>query len=209
MFNEYYKDKPQWIELFEKPYDLEVPENPDMREIGRRILDDHGFKGSYGAWWNGNQRISVNTFSFWGTTRFFYYIEDKRIVAEDKIFRWDHFLTKFHWIGGYQQERLLHDGWAFTIDLVCFSMVIWVLSGIYMWWQNKSTRLWGSVALGSGFLTFIFISYCDVKSQTAYLVIRNQVITDFFQRMSDYLLFFSLSQYFTLPGRRTIRKPMK
>ena len=157
VFNEYYKDKPQWVERFDKPYDLEIPENPDMREIGRRILDDHGFKGSYGAWWNGNQRIAVNTFSFLRTTRFLYYIEDKRIVAEDKIFRWDHFLTKFHWIGGYQQERLLHDGWAFMIDLVCFSMVIWVLSGIYMWWQNKPTRLWGSVALSGGFLTFIII----------------------------------------------------
>ena len=158
MFNEYYKDKPQWIELFEKPYDLEVPENPDMREIGRRILDDHGFKGSYSAGlWKSNQRIFVNIFSFWGRTRFLYYIEEKRIVAEDKIFRWDYFLTKFHWIGGYQQERLLHDGWAFMIDLVCFSMVIWVFSGIYMWWQNKSTRLWGSVALGGGFLTFIVI----------------------------------------------------
>ena len=41
------------------------------------------------------------------------------------------------------------------IDLVAIGFVLWVLSGIYMWWQLKQTRIWGYVALGGGCLTFL------------------------------------------------------
>lgn len=154
-FNEYYKDKPQWEKRFERDYQIEVPEKADLNVIGGKILTDLGMKGSYGAWWNGSNRIAVHTFSFKGTTRIFYQIKEKKLIVEDKLFRWDHFLHKFHWIGGYHQSRFIHDLFAFMIDLTCLGVIVWVITGLVMWWQIPSTRKWGIAALASGWLSFI------------------------------------------------------
>lgn len=154
LLREYYDSKPQWKLRLERDYDLPVPDNADLREIGSKILGDLGIKGSYGAWREGGNRIAVHTFRFVNTTRAIYFLNDKRLVVEDKYFRWDQFLQKFHWIGGYQQHRFISDLWAFMIDLVCAGIVIWVMTGLYMWWNNKTARFWGTVALFTGFASF-------------------------------------------------------
>jgi len=157
-FREYYKDKPQWETRFEREYEIEVPEDagPDeLRVIGAKILADLDIKGSFGAWRNGQNRIAVHKFTFGKNTRVFYQIDEKKIIVEDNLFRWDQFLTKFHWIGGYQQSRIIHDIFALMIDLTCLGLIVWIITGLVMWWQNPAVRNWGIVAIASGWLSFI------------------------------------------------------
>jgi uncharacterized iron-regulated membrane protein len=81
-------------------------------------------------------------------------------LVEDKNFRWDHFILKFHWVGGYQHDNLIRDIWAFLMDIVFVATIIWVVTGIYLWWKIRQTRLWGAIALGGGvisFLIFVFL----------------------------------------------------
>ncbi|MFC1552402.1 hypothetical protein ACFL6P_07535 [Candidatus Latescibacterota bacterium] len=154
MFNKYYKDKPQWEVTSEQEYTRPVPEGADLQELGEQILADFGDNGTF--WVNrNNNRLNINRYSFWSTTRYTYKIDENMMVVESQHFRWDHFITKFHWIGGYQQNRFINDLWAFMIDLVCIGIFVWIATGIYMWWKIKSARFWGSVALGGGMLTFI------------------------------------------------------
>ncbi len=154
-FNEYYKDKPQWRQRYEREYSIELPKDSDLREIGGRILDELDMHGSYGAWRMGSDRISVNIFSFGNTARVIYNIKDGKVVVEDKVFRWDDFLRKFHWIGGYHQDRFIHDLFAFMIDLTCVAVIIWVMTGLAMWWRIPSARKWGIIALAGGWISFI------------------------------------------------------
>jgi hypothetical protein len=155
LFNAYYDDRPQWETRFEGPYTIAVPDDADIRVIGANIMHDMGLSGSFGAWRQNKNRISVNIFSFRRSIRMIYRIDEHKIIVEDKLFRWDHFLHKFHWIGGYHQNRLIHDFWALMIDLVCLAVLVWIITGLYMWWQVPASRTPGMIALALGWGTFI------------------------------------------------------
>jgi hypothetical protein len=87
-----------------------------------------------------------------------YFVNEKKLVAEDMRFRWDHFLTGMHAKGGFEQGGL-HDVWAVVVDLVCVGMLLWVVSGLIMWWGLPQTRMWGWAAILAGigsFIVFVF-----------------------------------------------------
>jgi len=159
--NEYYKNKPQWTKRFERQYEHPVPENAELRPIAAQILKDAGVKSrAFGVYRAGNKRLNINTHSFLSTTRVIYFIKENRLLVEDKNFRWDHFIHKLHWLGGYHQDNLISDIWAFILDVVFISIIIWVVTGIYLWWKIRKTRLWGAIAIGGGvvsFLIFVFL----------------------------------------------------
>jgi hypothetical protein len=83
-----------------------------------------------------------------------YFIDERRLVAEDRRFRWDHFLTGMHARGGFEDPRLFPLAWAVVIDLVCLSFLIWVVSGLYMWWTLPGLRKWGWAAVLGGVASF-------------------------------------------------------
>ena len=55
---------------------------------------------------------------------------------------------------GYQYDRPLEDAWAVSVDLFIVAALLWVLSGIWMWWEMKTTRRWGALALAGGIALF-------------------------------------------------------
>jgi hypothetical protein len=61
-----------------------------------------------------------------------------------------------HARGGFEQDRFLDKLWGVVVDLVCLGMLLWIITGIYMWWKLPSTRRWGWLALGSGIASFVF-----------------------------------------------------
>ena len=157
IFNNMYKDKPQWVTRHEKLYERTFPEDADVNDIGGQILEDEGIESAFGVYKPNKDQVNIHTFSFFSTARVMYFIKEKRIVVEDKTFRWDHFLTQFHWRGGFMQDSLLHDTWGVVIDIVCLCMLFWIVSGLYMWWKKTSARLWGIVAISGGFVTFVVL----------------------------------------------------
>lgn len=146
----------QWSVRFERPYDIAIPPNADMREIGARILKDTGLKArAFGTYRPNNRQLNVYVYDFWTATQIRYFTEEKRLVAEDKKFRWDHFLTGMHARGGFQQDSFLNDAWAVTVDVVCVGILLWIATGVYMWWLLQSARWWGALALGGGVVSFV------------------------------------------------------
>lgn len=148
--------EPQWSVTFDREYNLEVPEGADLRSVGAQILKDAGLEGSFNAGRPAPERIIVNRFDFWSLQRLTYFIEEGRLLAETRRFRWSQFLVRMHVRGGFRQDSILADAWAVIVDVVCVAMLIWIASGIYMWWLIRKTRLWGAVALGGGLLSFLF-----------------------------------------------------
>ena len=148
---------PQWTTRFETDYHLPVPRNTDreaLRKIAIKMGQDLNLEGPFGAYRPNRSRLIVYKVAFWGNMRLIYDLENHRIRAEDKRFRWDQFFTSLHARGGFHHDEILNDAWAVVVDLVCIGFVVWIASGIYMWWLLRQTRLWGTFALGGGVLSF-------------------------------------------------------
>jgi len=146
---------PQRTVRFDRSYQIAFPQTSDLRETGARILQDNGLQGSFGVYQPNPQRLNIYLFSFWSATEITYFINQKRLLAEDQPFRWSSFLTGLHARGGFEQESLLSDAWGVIVDFVCLGFLVWIGTGLYMWWQLQPTRFWGGLALGSGALAFV------------------------------------------------------
>jgi hypothetical protein len=151
----FYKKAVEWTPRVDKPYEIEVPTGNELRAVGERMLKDSGVEpGAFGTYRDGNGRINVYRHDFWRATRITYFPDQKRLTAEEKRFRWDHFLTGMHARGGFEQTGILHNAWSIIVDLVCLSMLIWIASGLVMWWQIPNHRLWGGSAIAAGVAAF-------------------------------------------------------
>jgi hypothetical protein len=144
-----------WNLRIERPYDRPVPANANPREIGSEIMKDLGLEGSFGAYQPNDRQFNVYVYSFRTATQVNYHIDKKLIRVEDRRFRWDQFLTGIHARGGFENRTFLNIAWAVVVDVVCVGFLLWIATGIYMWWQIPRTRYWGYLALGSGALLFV------------------------------------------------------
>lgn len=63
-------------------------------------------------------------------------------------------IHSLHFRGGYDQTYLAYRTWAVIVDLVAASLLIWVISGIYIWLRSPRYRLSRSVALFGGIALF-------------------------------------------------------
>ncbi|MBT4612828.1 MAG: hypothetical protein HOC05_22465, partial [Gemmatimonadetes bacterium] len=118
------------------------------------MLQELDLEGLFRVRRPGPQRLIITRFDFWSLTRLTYHITEQRLVAEDQHFRFDQFLIRMHIRAGFVQESFLSDLWALVVDIVCIGFVLWVATGLYMWWLLPSTRRWGLLALGAGWLSF-------------------------------------------------------
>lgn len=161
-FNKLFDDgQPQFTERFNRPYDRPAPANQEeLREFARQILRDNDLEGrAFGVYRAASNQVNVYIFDFWSSTNVIYYVDEQRLQARDSRFRLDHFLTGMHARGGFDQERPLNDAWGVLVDLVCIAIALWIATGVYMWWLLRSTRFWGTLALGAGIVSFGFFLY--------------------------------------------------
>ena len=63
--------------------------------------------------------------------------------------------TDLHTRGGFgRRPGFLQIVWSVFLDIVLLAFLIWILSGLYIWWRLKSLRAWGWIAIGAGFAVF-------------------------------------------------------
>jgi len=67
------------------------------------------------------------------------------------------FVMRMHFRGGYGQPTFWDKFWGFLVDLACVTIIIWIASGLIMWWRLPRLRAWGAIALGSGILSFLLL----------------------------------------------------
>jgi hypothetical protein len=146
---------PLFTKNFERSYDAAVPEGTDLRQIGAQIMRDSGYSGTYGVNRQGKNKVVVGIQTFLKPARLTYSIAEKRLLAEDGRLRWDRLLINLHLRGGFNQSSVLASTWGVVVDIVCLAFLIWVASGIYMWWGLRPLRMWGVIALAGGVGTFL------------------------------------------------------
>jgi len=146
--------EPEWKIRFERAYEIEIPPHQDLREVGQRILKDNGLEGNFGVYQPNSKQLNIHILDFISPVQVIYLPMDKRLIVSDRSFNWNAFLTGMHARGGFEQDSFLSDTWGVIVDFVCIGMLIWVGSGIYMWWHIRQTLFWGLAALAGGTVSF-------------------------------------------------------
>lgn len=154
------KGLPLWTLRAERTIDMPVPEDTaGLRAFGAALLADAGVEAtSFGTYRQSPTQINVYAYSFWTSTQLKYFVDQQKLTVEDRRFRWDHFLTGMHARGGFEQEGFLQWSWSIVVDIVCLSMIVWIASGLVMWWELPGQRRWGWVAILAGTISFLFFT---------------------------------------------------
>jgi hypothetical protein len=154
------KGLPMWTMRAGRTIDLPVPEDTaGLRTLGAALLREAGIEGtSFGTYRQSPTQINVYSYSFWNSTQLKYYTDTRKLTVEDRRFRWDQFLTGMHARGGFEQEGLIDRSWSVVVDLVSLSMIVWIASGLYMWWELPGQRRWGWLAIVGGTTSFLLFT---------------------------------------------------
>ncbi len=145
----------QWALQWEKDHKLAVPAQGDqLREVGRQLMAQHGLQGPFGVQRQG-QRLVVNVQNFRAPVRLTYDGEKQKLRAEVRKFSWGEMLGRLHVRVGYGQAGALPTIWALVVDLFCVTTLIWIGTGLYLWWKLPALRRWGCVTLAAGLITIV------------------------------------------------------
>lgn len=149
--------QPTWETLFEREYHHPVDDQKELRAQAGEILKDLGMEGAFWTQRPKPGELRIDRFGFWGSTRLTYLIKEQKLRAERQRVPWHQVLLRLHFRGGFLQTSFWDDFWAVMVDLVCLSILLWIASGLLMWWRLAQTRRWGTLALGAGFLSFLLL----------------------------------------------------
>lgn len=80
----------------------------------------------------------------------------QRILIEKQNAGPSFLLERLHRRAGFHHAYPFEDAWATSVDLSILAVVIWSLSGLWLWWEMKRTRALGALCLASGIVLFTF-----------------------------------------------------
>lgn len=150
--------EPRWSVRYERPYKMQPLRQNNEDALARRLLRDQGMTGRYWTDLDDNKNLIVYRSRFTKTVRLTYYANQSRICVEERPLGISQFLTSAHVRSGFDYPYVLELLWAAIVDLVAVSIIIWIVSGLYIWWQLKRYRLLGLSAIAAGLTTFIFLA---------------------------------------------------
>ena len=142
--------------LFDRTYTAEPAiTQGDPRAFVQRLLKANSLDGQFIVHWDDDQRLVVNQVRFLYNTAITFDPATRRVSASRGWANLRILLGRVHTRGGYDTNGSLQILWAVIVDVIQVTMMIWIASGLYMWWNLKRFRGWGMVALGSGFALFV------------------------------------------------------
>ena len=148
----------EWTRIGEHAFDAPLPASSEnLRPLGRRMMDAAGIEGGYWVYQVNPRQVQVGHPDFLAPVRLNYFAEERRLVVERRPFSLRSFLSGMHTRGGYDMGGFWDSVWAAFVDALCIGLILWIASGLYMWWGLPSARRWGWIALGTGVVCFAVI----------------------------------------------------
>lgn len=143
--------------LFSRVYAVEAPSPVgDLRPFAERVLRASGLDGQFVVRAVNEDSITIvitqdrflsNTIITWNSA-------SRMLKGARTGVNWHKFLTRVHARGGFETPGFLQNLWAVIVDAVQGAIIIWMFSGIYMWWHLTRFRFLGLMALGCGLVMF-------------------------------------------------------
>jgi hypothetical protein len=146
--------RPELEPVFERTYSRPVDASAELRAVALEILKDCDLEGAFWVNRPNADTLHIDRFSFWGNTRLTYSIKDQKLKAEHQRMVASQAVVRMHFRGGYGQPTFLDKFWGLLVDIACVGIILWVFSGLIMWWRLTRLRSWGAIALVCGVLSF-------------------------------------------------------
>jgi len=148
--------------LFERAYSRTVniqgrDNGPEMRAAAQEIIKDCNLEGAFWVRKPNPDSLYIERFSFRDTISLTYSITDQRLTAERQTLRWPQVAVRLHFRVGTDQPTLGNKLWGLLVNLACIGIIIWIASGLIMWWRLPRFRAWGAVAVGGGIVFFLLL----------------------------------------------------
>ena len=148
---------PQFVPLWEKDYTLSEPlRDGNLRDVAQSILDAHALRGAFGVEQKG-RKLNIFVQNFMAPKRLTFDLDQHKLRAEEKKFAWVEVLQRLHFRAGYNGTGPWANVWPLIVDVFCLSMLMWILTGLYLWWKIRVSRAWGWVTIGAGMGTIVVL----------------------------------------------------
>ena len=142
---------PAMITERELDYSRSFATNATREEIAQQILQDLGMDGAHSvSGGRDGKPVAIQREHALPQRRVIFDAPKRKISIEREEFRASTILERMHRRRGYRQPYASDDTWGFTVDVAVVTMVFWSLSGIWLAWELKTTRLWGALSLSVG-----------------------------------------------------------
>lgn len=129
----------------------------DAEAAADQILQDLDMTGAHrvNAKRDGSQ-ITVSRADILAPREIIYTPADQKLVIQRQTFQLPLFLRRLHTRRSYAQPYLADRAWAFTLDLLIVSILLWGITGLWMWYKMRPSRRWGTVCAATGCSLFVF-----------------------------------------------------
>ncbi len=159
-FSEKLELGPKWQTVSEVGYSADPAASQDPEDLAAAVLRHVELEGPHRIIGTPDAN-QLTLFRFCGTG--LYRITWRRpqsqvVVEQQRPFSFYSFVNAMHFQRGYDQPYAAWLTWAAIVDLVTFSTVLWVVSGIWIWARRPRKRLAGGLCLVAGCVLFAVLS---------------------------------------------------
>lgn len=154
----YSSKNPAWVTERELAYSRTFSGSDTRDQIANQILQDIGLDGSHTVS-KSPQPIVITRQHALATRRITFDNNSGKLKIERQEFRTSTFLERMHRRRGFKEPYMLDDIWGFTVDAAIVAMIFWCLSGIWLWWEIRTTRFWGTLSLLGGLIIFTLYAF--------------------------------------------------
>jgi hypothetical protein len=145
-----------WRTIATREYTLDRSDGADPRAIGRRIMLDLGYDPSkgFGVYEPEQADLAVAIPNFRRPLRVTYWASEGRLQVEERQFAWGTMLRDMHTHSALWMRAPGQVAWALAVFAFCLSMLLWIASGLYMWWKLPGSRRMGWVVIVASLVSF-------------------------------------------------------
>jgi hypothetical protein len=146
---------PEFEIIHEGPYDLGTAEGEETDVIAKRILSEFGISGAHTAREDANLgTLTIDRDRPIGSYRVTYDRNATFVRIERQNFGLAYYLEMLHRRRGLDANYLANDLWAVMVDAVIVAIMVWILTGTWMWLEMPRARRLGSACLFGGSALF-------------------------------------------------------
>ncbi len=155
------RSDPPFELISETTYDVPSEADDTPERLGRRILRDNGLDGAFSV--QGSLESGALTIFRDRPIRSYrltYDVASESLTIERQSFDLVFALEMLHRRKGFQHPYLANDLWAVVVDVVIVAILLWAVTGLWMWWQMSRTRKLGAACMAAGlalFALFLFM----------------------------------------------------
>jgi hypothetical protein len=144
---------PRWEIVSSSTYTGEFPPDANSFLMAQQLLAGLGMDGAHSPTLR-DGKLVIQRFDAMRPLRITYTLSDKRLLVERQVWEGAAFLERMHRRRGFQHPYTLDDFWASSVDLFWIAVLFWSLSGLWLWWELKTTRRLGALFLIGGLAVF-------------------------------------------------------